>query len=134
MSERTKSLLIKYGITVGACLTMTTMHLLNADFLNLEGEHLLRVLSDAFLVPGLLCVFSGLLIWLGNEGSFDGIGYALSYAFHAIMPGPLNKRESYKDYLARKKGKEPMGFAFLLIVGVVFTVIALVFSALFHMQ
>ncbi len=134
MSERNKTLLLKYGITGGVCLVMTVSHLIGANILELEGAARLRVLSDAFTLPGLLCIFSGLLIWMGNEGTFDGIGYVLSYAFHAILPGTLNKRESYKDYLERKKGKKPVGFAFLLITGAVFTAISMVFLMLFHMQ
>ena len=134
MSERNKTLLLKYGITGGACLLMALLYLFNADFLNLEGPDRLRILCDAFTVPGLLCLFSGVLVWLGNEGRFDGVGYVLSYMFHAFLPGSLNKRESYKDYLERKKGKKPAGFAFLLITGAVFTAISMVFLMLFHMQ
>lgn len=134
MSERNKTLLLKYGTTGGVCLLMVVLFLINANFLELEDADRLRILCDAFTVPGLLCLFSGLLIWLGNEGSFDGVGYVVSYAFHAFLPGSLNKRESYKDYLERKKGKKPVGFSFLLITGAVFTAIAMVFLMLFHMQ
>lgn len=134
MSERNKTLLLKYGTTGGVCLLMVVLFLINANFLELEGADRLRILCDAFTVPGLLCLFSGLLIWLGNEGSFDGVGYVVSYAFHAFLPGSLNKRESYKDYLERKKGKKPIGFSFLLITGAVFTAIAMVFLMLFHLQ
>lgn len=134
MSERTKSKLLTYGITGGACLLLAVSYLIGANFLELEGPDRLRILCDAFTIPGLLCLFSGVLIWLAQEGSFDGIGYVVSYAFHALLPGSLNKRESYKDYLERKKEKKPISFGFLLITGAVFTGIALVFLMLFHMQ
>ena len=134
MSEQNKTRLLKYGITGGVCLLMAVVYLFNADFLALEGPDRLRILCDAFTIPGLLCLFSGLLVWLGNEGSFDGVGYVVSYAFHAFLPGSLNKRESYKDYLERKKGKKPIGYSFLIITGLVFSAIALVFLMLFHMQ
>ena len=134
MSERNKTLLLKYGITGGVCLLMVAAHLIGANVLELKGADLVRVLSDAFTVPGLLCIFSGLMIWLGNEGTFDGVGYVLSYAFHALLPGPWNKRESYKEYLERKSGRKPLGYSFLLITGAVFLAVSLVFTVLFHMQ
>ena len=134
MSERNKTLLLKYGITGGICLVMAIVYLVNADFLNLEDRDRLRILCDAFSVPGMLCLFSGALVWLGNEGSFDGIGYVLSYAVRALFPGPMNQRESYKEYLERKHGEKPVGFGFLLITGAVFCAVALVFLMLFHMQ
>ena len=134
MSKRTKSLLLKYGISGGLCLLMAVTYLVSADFLNLGLKDQLRILCDAFSLPGLLCIFGGALVWLGNEGSFDGIGYVLSYAFHALLPGTWNKRESYKEYLERKSGKRTTGYGFVFVVGIVCMSISLVFLALFHMQ
>lgn len=134
MSERAKSNLIKYGVCGGVCLLLAVIYVVNADFLNLESKDQLRILCDAFVVPGMLCIFGGLLVWLGNEGTFDGIGYVLSYAFHALIPGNAKERESYKDYLERKRGKRTTGYGFVFIVGLVCLAIAFVFLALFHMQ
>lgn len=133
MSEGKKSRFTKYAACAGVCLLFAALYVGNADILNLESEDQLRILSDAFTLPGLLCIFSGLMIWMGNEGAFDGITYVLSYAFHALLPGTLNKRESYKDYRERKRGKKPAGFAFLLITGVGFTLVGILFLAMFHM-
>lgn len=136
MSERAKSNLLKYGISIGVCLLLAVVYLIFADFLNeeLTLKDQLRILCDAFTLPGMLCVFGGVLVWLGNEGTFDGIGYVLSYAFHALLPGSLNKRESYKEYLERKSGKRTTGYGFIFVVGLVCMVLAFLFLALFHMQ
>ena len=132
MKQRTKSLLIKYGCSVGCCLLMAVWLLVNGDFLNLEAKDQIRTLGDACFLPGFLCLASGLMIWLSQEGAFDGIGYVLSYAFHAFLPGTLNKRESYKDYLERQREKKKNGFGFLIITGLGFILLSTVFTFLFH--
>lgn len=134
MSKRMKSNLIKYGISGGACLLLAIAYVVSADFLNLELKDQLRILCDAFTLPGMLCIFGGALVWLGNEGTFDGIGYVLSYAFHALLPGSLNKRESYKEYLERKRGKRTTGYGFVFVVGLVCMIISFIFLALFYTQ
>ena len=72
--------------------------------------------------------------WLSQEGAFDGIGYVLSYAWHAILPGSLNKRESYKQYLERQRKKDKVGFGFLIVTGLLFIAVSTVFTILFHMN
>lgn len=134
MKPRTKSLLIKYGCSIGFCLVMSLWHMFNNDILSLELKEQLRVIGDGFFLYGFLCLASGMMLWLSQEGAFDGIGYVLSYAWHAILPGSLNKRESYKDYLARQREKKRIGFGFMIITGVLFVLISIVFTVLFHMH
>ena len=133
MSKEKKVKLIKYGVTTGICLVMAIGLLISRDFFNLTQLDQIRCLCDAFFVPGILCVFGGAIIWLANEGTLDGITYVLSYAFHALLPGSWNKRESYKDYLERKKDSRISGYGFLFLVGGVFLLISFVFLALFNM-
>lgn len=134
MSERMKSNLIKYGICGGVCLLMVVAYVIFSDFLNLALKDQVRILCDAFALPGMLCIFGGMLVWLGNEGTFDGIGYVLSYAFHALLPGSMNKRESYKEYLERKGDNRTTGYSFVFVTGLICLIISFIFLALFHMQ
>ena len=134
MSKSLKSGLLKYGICITICLLIAIFLLSGSDFFNLELQEKYRVLCDAFSVPGMLCLFGGLLVWVGNEGAFDGIGYVLSYAFHAVLPGNLNKRESYKEYLERKKDDRTTGYGFVFVVGIIFMVLSLLFLGMFHLR
>ncbi len=134
MSKEQKFKLIKYGVCGGVCLVIAVAYLISRDFLSLPQLDRIRYLCDAFFLPGILCVFSGALIWLSNEGTLDGVGYVLSYAFHALLPGTWNKRESYKEYLERKGEKRVTGYGFLFVVGGVFLAISFVFLAMFNMQ
>ena len=133
MKKQTKTLLIKYGCSIGICLALSLWRIFSQDVLALELQEQYRVIGDSFFLHGFLCFASGLMLWLSQEGAFDGIGYVLSYAWHAILPGSLNKRESYKDYLARQREKDRIGFGFLIITGLLFILVSTVFTILFHL-
>ena len=95
-----------------------------------EQSKVLKVLCDAFFVPGvvLLCV-SG-LSWASDKGAFDAIGYGLSTFFNTHMPAgkglDWHKKETYQEYIERKhspeKKKKKLNVA--LIFGGVLIVVA----------
>lgn len=132
MSEARKVKLIQYGVSFAIGIVITVTFLVQKDVLSLQGKELLRILGDAFTIPGLLLVFSGLLVWLSNEGSLDGITYVVSYAFNRLIPNAAHKGETYGEFLERKHGKKPAGFAFLLVTGLVFLAVSVVFLVLYH--
>lgn len=132
MSEERKVKLIEYGVSFCVGIAMAVCYMVCYDVLSLEGKDLLRILCDAFTIPGLLLIFAGLMLWLSNEGALDGVGYVVSHAFHMLMPGTAHKGESYKAYKERKHEKKPLGFAYLIVTGLVFTAVAVVFLILFQ--
>lgn len=75
-----------------------------------DQSKVLRVLCDAFFVPGvvLLCI-SG-LSWASDKGAFDALGYSISTLFNTHMPAGkgLNwrKKETYQEYIERKHPAE----------------------------
>ena len=133
MSEKFRKNLVKYAIAFGVCLVYAAIHLFTRDPGAMERADLYRTLSDAFTVPGLICGFSGALVWLSNEGSLDGIGYVLQYAAKSLLffgrRGPL---ETYKEYVERRQAKRTGGYAFLFVTGAVCLLIGTVFTALFY--
>ena len=134
MSKQTKTLLIKYGCSIGACLILSVWRIFSENVLALGLQDQYRVIGDSFFFHGFICFASGMMLWLSQEGAFDGIGYVLSYAWHAILPGSLNKRESYKQYLERQRKKDKVGFGFLIVTGLLFIAVSTVFTILFHMN
>lgn len=132
MNRDRKTLLKKYIITffIGGVLAYAYVAL--RDF---RGEPLLekyRILCDAFTIPGLLLLMVGLLVAVSNEGIFDGLLYALSYAAKAIIPLWGRQHERYYDYVQRKREKRLHGYGFLFITGAVFMAAAMVFLILFY--
>ena len=132
MSDKLKSNLLKYGITVLVGAAMAGFILYDRDVLHLPLVDQYRILCDAFTVPGMLFILSGALLWVSGEGALDGIGYVLSYAIHALLPGSEHKGERYSDYKERKHGQQASGYGFLFVVGLVLMAISLVFYALFY--
>ena len=132
MSERLRSNLIKYGIGFGMGLAYAAYHCFSRDLGAMAPVDLYRTLSDAFTVPGLLCVFFGLIIWLSNEGAFNGVGYVMKYAVQSlIFLGRRGTVEKYGDYVEKQQKKKSKGYSFLFVVGGVFLAVSVVFVILY---
>ena len=131
MSKTVKSRLLKYGISAVICIAMGVGYALGKNIANQELVDVYRILSDAFALPGLLFLFSGLMVWLSNQGSLDAIGYMLTAVVRFLIPGGALKHEKYGDYVARRREKNVTGYGFLLIVGLVCLVGAVVFMGLY---
>ena len=133
MSGRLGKNLLKYGITVGVCLTFVAIFCFSRDILQQTLTVKYRILCDAFTVPGAICLCLGVLIWASTDGFFDGLTYCLSIAWRSMIPGGrATPPEKYYDYVLRKREKRATGFGFLFIVGGILMAFALLFMALFY--
>lgn len=132
MSDKLKTKLLQYGINIAICGVIAVFYIVSRDFGTLALVDQYRILCDAFSIPGLLSILSGALMWVAGEGALDGVGYVLSYAIHALLPGSQHKGERYSDYKLRKHGKKVEGYGFLIVVGLAFTAVSLVFYALYY--
>ena len=132
MSDKLKSNLLKCGITLLVCAALGGFYVYDRNLLQLPLVDQYRILCDAFSIPGMLCILSGALLWVANEGALDGVGYLLSYAVHALLPGSEHKGERYSDYKERKHGKKASGYGFLFVVGLALMAVAMVFYGLFY--
>ena len=132
MKKTAKARLIKYGISGGLCLLAAGLYLYQQDLGSLALKDVYRVTCDAFFLPGVLMVFSGLLVALSNEGALDGVGFVLSYAINSLIPGRHGKRKNYGDYVAEKKEKRVKGYGFLFVTGGVSLAVAIVFLMLYY--
>lgn len=83
-----------------------------------------RILSDFFAVPGLLCLFLGILRWLAGQGAFQGFRYVLKNALCLLT---FREREPYEPKECKKTG-----VAGLLAVGGICVVIAGAFAGLYY--
>ena len=134
MNKKSRNNLLKYGITtfVAVLIASTVINLHGYDEAVTAADKY-RILSDAFTIPGVVLMLCSLLVFVSNQGIFDGISYALRYAVRSLIPGLGHKQERYSDYIERKREKGGIaGYAFLFHVGLVFCLIALVFIGLFY--
>lgn len=132
MNRKLKNLL-KYGITASIGLLMVTLTVDLHGYAAAENtQEKIRILADAFTIPGVVIILFGVLVMIANEGMFDGLTYVFSYAAKMLIPGMDKTHERYADYVTRKREKGPMkGFGFLFVVGGIFLAVSILFTVLF---
>ncbi|MCM1193651.1 MAG: DUF3899 domain-containing protein [Butyrivibrio sp.] len=85
-------------------------------FVQTAPIHVFHILSDSFLVVGVLTSCIALLIFVSNEGTFDGIIYGLQ-TFLGFFKKDMSRRyDTLYDYRAAKQEKK-VPFLFLLACG-----------------
>ena len=70
--------IIKYLIVIGISLIFSFLIAISKDVFNItDKKTLYHVLSDSFFVPGVITTGIGLLIYVSDQGVFDGIAYGI---------------------------------------------------------
>lgn len=129
MNSNKKSILIRFGVSFGVGLLLVFFAITMQGFFTDDLERNLTVLSNAFFVAGILMVCFCGLIFVSNEGAFLGVGFALGYAFKALIPFARKKHETYQEYCERKGGKKKNNDICILITGLFFIAVCLIISA-----
>ncbi|GFH93733.1 hypothetical protein IMSAGC003_00261 [Lachnospiraceae bacterium] len=124
--------LIKYTSAVVFCAALSWLYLALREFASAPELEQYRMLSDAFLIPGLLMVLFGLLVILSGKGALDGISYALRRAVGMLLPGTGLRNERYFDYVERKREKPLRGYGFLFVVGGGFLLVSIFYYIRFY--
>ena len=131
MTVRKKAAGYVLCVVFGAVVSVLVCWLNHFPELETDQEKL-RVLCDAFTVPGLFLVAAAALVYAANNGAFYGIGYGLRTAKEILLPFLPHEYEKYGDYIARKKEKKVSGYRFILITGLVFLVIGIILLIRFN--
>lgn len=133
MSERARNNLIKYGISGGLCLVYAVYHCISRNVSEMAVVDLYRTVADGFTVPGMLCIFAGLIVWLSNEGALNGVSYVLKAAVQSlIFLGRRGPVEKYGDYVENQRKKQTKGYSFLFVTGAVCLAVTAVFLVLYY--
>ena len=90
---------------------------------------LIKDLCDSFSVSGLMLIFMGLLIFVGNDGFFSILSYGFKMIFQAVKKDP--RMERFHEY-KRRRVENPSPYVHLLIVGAIYLAIGLIFLAIFY--
>ena len=126
---------LKYGIAAAVGLLIAlSICLLKGVFRETDQALIVRYLSDAFLIPGVLLMGIGLLSYIKKEGAYDGLGYTFQTMRRAFAM--RNYREpieegsedrTYFGYKQKVKAKRKVAWH-LVIVGGGFLLIAIVLT------
>ena len=126
-----KTKLLQYGITTAILAVCSLLIMVSKDlFIQTNLKEIYKILTDSFFVPGVVAVCFGLLIVASNEGTFYIFSYGMK-SFLNLFKKDRSKMhyKTYYDYKeAMKDNKKPYGF--ILLVGLVFTAISLIFTVL----
>ena len=116
----------RYLITFGVGLLMAFGVAYSKDiFAQTELSKVFHILTDSFFVPAVLIAGFGGIIFVSNEGAFDGISYAMTSFIDIFRKNKKNKYYTYYDY-KEGKGKRDTSFGYLLVSGLVFMAITAV--------
>ena len=122
---------IKYFVTVGVGLIIALwVAISNGLFSQTDIMVIYQILSDSFLVAGVLVAGFGLLLFVSNEGVFDGLRYGFKVLAQMFKRHPTPVKETYYDYRTAK-GRNKISFGYLVICGVGFLAICILFSILY---
>ncbi len=94
-------------------------------------KDIILILSDGFLLPGVLILGAGLLIVVSNGGMFDIFTYSVKKMRTSKLLGD-KKSSDFNSYFDYKKGKEKAPFGFLVIVGGIFFTLSIIFNIMFY--
>lgn len=122
--------IFKFSIAISVALFMlfTTLELQNY-YTETDELVRLRILADAFTIPGVVFVFLGIFVILVNMGSLSGLGYILKHAILMLIPMSNKPHETYSDYLENRK--KIKGYWFLFITGAVFLIVGIILTIMF---
>lgn len=117
---------IKYVITAAIGLGIGLWVLISQDFFSLTTPLLkYGLLADAFYVPGIILTGVGLLVFVTNEGVFDGLNYAVR-SFIGMFRKNIVKYNSLYDY-RESKGREKYSFGYIVLCGLFFLILSFAF-------
>ncbi|MCQ2424251.1 MAG: DUF3899 domain-containing protein [Clostridia bacterium] len=126
--------LLKYGIATLIAAGLGYLFLTKEGYASsLPPVDRYHILCDAFMVPGLLLIMFGLLVFVANTGFFDIFAFSVKKVVRLMFPALEYSKEKFHEYRERKNEEGRVrGYGFLFIVGGVFTLIGAVFLVLFY--
>lgn len=119
---------------IAACAGLAVAFLLLLSRGTLRGvphDQALTDLSDAFMVPGIMLLCVGGMLFVADNGVFDmvryGVGKVLALARSEKRRAQHPK--TYYDYLKSRRAGRREGYSFLIWTGLCFLLLSLAFAA-----
>ena len=124
--------LSKYLIVLLIGLLLVTLIVSSKDiFSQTEPVEIFHILCDGFFAVGVVITSAGLLVFSGNEGTFDMLVYGVSSFVDLFRRTSKKKYDTFYDYRASRSDKK-IQFGFILISGLIFLAVSLVMYALYR--
>lgn len=122
----------KYLITFGVGLLAAFAIAYGRDIFSQTQAHIIfAILADSFVVPGVILAGIGGLMFVSNEGMFDGFAYGITSFLDLFRKEKKNKYHTFYEYKESKKDRD-ITFGFLLICGLALIAVSAVMLLLYH--
>ena len=124
---------LNYIITFGIGLMVSLTIMLSKNvFKQASTSEVMHILCDSFFVPGVVLLGFGLLVVASNGGTFDMLIYGTKKFFNMFRKNPTKRlQETFYDYRTAKS-ENKMSFLHLIVVGLVFIAISIIFLLLWY--
>ena len=124
---------LKYIITVTIGLAFSALIIFSKDIFNQESTtEVMKILCDGFFVPGVVILGFGLLVVASNGGTFDMIVYGTKKFFDLFRRNAYKRvNETFYEYKKAKSDKK-IEFLYMIITGLVFIAISIIFLVLYY--
>ena len=123
--------ILEYAITIFACSIIAFIFIaIKGTFSAATPRIAYHNLTDGFFIAGVLCTSLGLLVFAGNGGMFDMLVYGISRFISLFRRGKA-KYHTFYDYQIAKAERPKAEYLFLILVGLAFIGISMIFLALY---
>lgn len=93
-------------------------------------EHYVRVISDAFFVPGIITLCFGLILFAANGGGLYAVGYLWKKLGQKLSRGRKQIPEYY-EYVEEKRAKGKIQISHLFIGAGIFIAAGVIFAVIY---
>jgi len=135
MEQENKKLLIKYLVCFAIASLITVAVFWIKGFFTDSLSVNLQILSDGFVVSGLMLLAFAGMMFISGEGGLIGISFVIRNVFLAFIPLGRLKHEVYAKYRERKmKELKQNRDSCSLVVGLVFFSVGLLFTLIWYFK
>jgi len=96
-----------------------------------DPKTIVRYLCDGFFAAGAAGIGVGLLVWIGNQGIFNGLSFAVQKIISKFVPSMKVATMSYGDFL-EDKGEKHLQFWYIIAIGGAFLIASIVCLMIFY--
>lgn len=122
---------LKVLIPLAVGLVIAVIMMFSSGITSAQSVHdALRIVCDAFFVPGAMLLMYGGLRWTYNGGVMDGLGYSAKLMINRMRPHYEEHRQSFAEYRSKRESKAQPAFP-LVASGLILLAIAVVLYVIY---
>jgi len=133
MEQEKRDLLIKYLVCFAIASLIAVVVFWIKGFFTDSLSVNLQILSDGFVVSGIIVLAFAGMTYISSEGGLIGIGFIIRNVILAIIPLGRLKHEVYAKYRERKmKELKEYRNSCALVVGLIFLFVGIIFTVIWY--